>query len=263
MSSKRYAIGMLSAAMLYLGSAACTPQANTQTILSGQKPLPSLEPIATQSPVANGTEAFAEIQGLEQAYQAEIGVQSGWLHLETRHTSDSSIDRGSLPNGAKIPTDYRMVSWYYLDESGVVVKAHTEMVDEAGSVVQESVFLDGRTTNVTLNHVFATAPYRVDFTGGIENDLSNPAVIVVRSEPAPGQVLFEISVPGNGIASGVSTESVRKTRSLFDTLSGALLSTETIFVAPDGNEQVFERMEVTVSERVETPPAEVMKALSP
>ena len=156
-----------------------------------------------------------------------------------------------------------MVSWYYLDESGVVVKAHTEMVDEAGSVVQESVFLDGRTTNVTLNQVFATAPYRVDFTGGIENDLSNPAVIVVRSEPAPGQVLFEISVPGNGIASGVSTESVRKTRSLFDTLSGALLSTETIFIAPDGNEQVFERMEVTVSERVETPPAEVMKALSP
>ncbi len=261
---QRNAVYIVGAMMLVVSTCGCVPQQSvvtTPTALPMPTALPALEPIPTRTPVVSGTAAFAEIKALEKTYEAEIGDQSGWIHRETSHISDSSVDHGVLPNGQKIPNEYRMVDWYFLDDTGMVVQASSIMVDTAGQVVQEAVFTDHTTTNLTLNQVFSTAPHRLDFSGGIENDLSNSAVTVVRTEPAPGQVLFEIMIPAHGVDEGLPSSTMRKTRSLFDTNTGAMLSTEMLYVASDGQERLFERVEVLVSERVESPPAEVMKAL--
>lgn len=93
------------------------------------------------------------------------------------------------------------------------------------------------------------------------NDLSNSVVPVVRREPAPGQVLFEITVPAYGVDEGLPSTSLRQTRALFDLATGALLYTETLLLGSEGDVQLIERVEVAASERVDTPPVAVTLAL--
>ncbi len=224
-------------------------------------PMPPVGPVAPLEPAPAGAAAYAEIKALDAAFAAGLGDEGGWIHIESVHLSDPPVDHGALPDGRSIPAAYRMIDWYLRDETGLVVKALSTMVTATGEVLQQAVFNGQTTTNVTLNQVFSTAPYRLDFSRGIVSDLSNSAVTVVRREPAPGQVLFEITVPAYGVDVGLPSTSQRRTRSLFDLATGALLYTETLSLGSEGDLQLVERVEVAVSERVGTPPAEVTLAL--
>jgi len=89
-----------------------------------------------------------------------------WLHLV--YQINSEVNNGViLPNGEPMPSSYNEDGWYYVNKNGLIEKSVLSLKDEAGNVLQQTVFTEGVEINLTFGFKAENlAPYELKLDRG-------------------------------------------------------------------------------------------------
>lgn len=195
---------------------------------------------------------------LEKARRAYI--MPGWLHIRSETESFRS-DMSTLPDGTPIPTHWQDESWTLIDAEGLAIQSVSLQDTGDARTSQVSTFQDGVWKNLTygtLDEGEKTYLMTLD-SGFLENVEKFMAILELdysTEQIGTDQVaIFIVSVPTH-----VSRSSPNKiTKYYFSTETGLLLRLEEYRPSPTGELELISRITTVMIERVEQPPAEVMK----
>ncbi|NCP16467.1 hypothetical protein GW866_05420 [bacterium] len=237
--------------------------ANTTTSV----PVPSVN-APTPLPVSNAS-VEQVIQNLNAKSISEI--KSTWLHIQERQVFDTDLpNNGVLPNGMAIPNEQINDTWYHVNDQGLVIETVSIMRTTDGQVVQVGVSSNGTGWNSATDEIGAQEQFNlVGLDGGFLGDLmwletfgKKPELVnITLPNRHPGvqvTILDKFDTPMKGDAYSKPAVSA-ETRATFDSVTGYLISKETMFWFEDGSSRVFSRViqEITI----ESPTTEALSYL--
>lgn len=196
-------------------------------------------------------------------------IKPGWLHFvyqEEHPEAQSSAEY----NGITIPATFVLDTWYQLDSSLSVVEGVTIMRDEAGQIVQVTVYRDRVWHNLTMQEDFSveqSPSVRLDgrFLAQLEDSFTNGGKISQTSVASNGQELtlfqyeetFDPPIVLNDLAIPVKKG---QRYAYFDPISGHLAMLETVFTTLNGKEIMTLRTSLQLIENI-NPPNEILAYL--
>jgi hypothetical protein len=202
-----------------------------------------------------------------------LNNKPGWLHVTEKATYDVDKENlGTLSNGAVIPLQYEVNTWYHINDRGLVFQYVLIQTTMDNETVQVSVFMDQLITNLMTNTVIQKQPYSlgamdyhfsdemVDFT----DRTGKPATLKLTKVDGHQAAVFTLDETLSEPATTENyTQPVYGTRTIayYDTQSGLLFRLERIRIFKDGSERTFYRTDITVEQNA-TPPSEVLDYLN-
>lgn len=206
-------------------------------------PFPTLPVPANQA--TSDTQALLDLM---EFWQKPLLDSPGWIHLRTRTEMPNGND---LYAGLK---EYTNDDWFQIDtQAKVVATIHIDRRMD-GTVLQQVVSQNGKTTNLTFGNTGEFKPYPLDLAYAVKDTLKagnkvKQSNITVNGKPA---ILLMLN--------GMFTR-----RDAIDAASGAWLYTETVKLQTGDDAltggSLDTRTTLEIAERVATPPTDVMALL--
>jgi len=202
-------------------------------------------------------------------WMGETLSSAGWLHVVTSHDREKE-QSSSLPSGQVIPEDYKTITWYFLNEEGLVSEMVTFMADLGGRIIQESTFSKGIWRNLTIGEKWAGDPYAIQLDFGFSQDVARSSQTsvfidhyIIELDGASVDVysiedFFDHPVNMEGFDKPIIS-GTRK--AYFDSNSGALLKVERTLTAEDETVYIVETALFVTVEQVESPPDYILDYL--
>ncbi len=176
-----------------------------------------------------------------------------------------SYSAGDLPDGTPIPEDFSQDAWYLLDDELHIIAATSQMLNEAGQSVQDSVLFGALWRNLTFGIETAASDPTIKFDLGYASqwllDTRFP-VDVARSEhtAADGRRTLLYSAREMNSTTYAEYTAVEE-RASFDAETGRLLAVERYGLSDLGEWQFIQSATYVVLERVPEPSAHVLDLL--
>jgi len=201
-----------------------------------------------------------------------IYATAGWVHTASKTEGFSSLS-DTMPDGSPIPMMWSTDVWLLLDEKGYVVSGITIQDTGSPSTSQVSIFKDGIWNNLTLGTTTDTGnpednkPYR-PADQILEQALTWKDVVKLEAEytvigeervmeySMTSRSLKPYEIGGDGY---MVMGNVLKYYLSMET--GLVMMIEQYDITPEDQLKLIQRITTIVDEKVEQPPAEVMKYL--
>jgi hypothetical protein len=202
----------------------------------------------------------------------DITIQPGWLHVTEKATYDVDKENlGTLSNGAVVPLQYQVDTWYHINDRGLVFQYVLIQSTLDGETVQVSVYTDQVIRNLMTNTVIQKEAYSlgamdyhfsdemVDFT----DRTGKSATLKLTKVDGHQAAIFTLD---ETLSEPTTTENYNqpvygtRTIAYYDTQSGLLFRFERIRIFKDGSERTFYYTDITVEQNA-NPPADILDYL--
>lgn len=275
-----WSLSLFAALTLILGSCSpLMPATYPNPSVAVSSPIP-VQPMQTQGPVTDlsiptSKQAWMPV-GSEQVKKNEeilaiarpllekaraAYVTPGWLYVRSK-TESFRVETSTLPDGTPIPTKWQDETWTLVDENGRA--AQSVSIQDTGDekTSQTSTFQNGVWKNLTYG-TSDGAPektYSIPLDSGFLENAENYKDILEldynTDQIGTEQVtVFIVSGPTH-----VSQSRPNKiTKYYFSTETGLLLRIEEYEPSPKGEFELSYRIDTEIIEKVNQPPAEVMR----
>lgn len=222
----------------------------------------------TVVPQPSQTQVAADVLSFVNGWESSFLSKRGWLHVRER-VEQSGMELGTLPDGNPVAMNYVSESWYFLDDTGQVIAAVSQMSDLDRPEVQVSVFENLVWKNLTFGTTNPGEKFSLNLDHGVRTNMAS----IVKGATSPRVQAQETLASGRQVLEvttyedfsppitpeGVDGPIARVThRSLFDALSGAPISFEETLRSDSGKERMVSSVSVDVVERSSEPPSDVL-----
>jgi len=189
-----------------------------------------------------------------------ITKKPGWLHVTETIVYDVDKENlGDLPNGASIPLQYKMETWYHISPEGKVYEYVQIQTTTDGEIIQYSIFKDQVIRNPITSYSMQMPPYPL---GALDYHFSNEmadfmdrtgqtAKVKVTKKDGHNAAIFTLE---ETLSEPTTTENYKKpiygtrTVAYYDTDTGLLFHFERIRIFKNGTERTFYRTDITVEQ---------------
>ena len=201
-----------------------------------------------------------------------ITKKAGWLHLTENIVYDVDKENlGLLPNGAAIPLQHKMETWYHISPAGKVYEYVQIQTAMDGEILQYSTYKDQVISNPITNYSMQMPSYPLEaldyhFSKEMADFMDRTgqnAKVKVTTKDGHNAAIFTIE---ETLSEPTTTENYKepiygtRTVAYFDTDTGLLFHLERIRIFKNGTERTFYRTDITVEQNA-TPTNEILDYL--
>lgn len=243
------------------------------------QPTPTLGPVMDMSmPTSQETQIWLPVGAEQVAKNEEVMaiarpllekarrayIMPGWLHIRSETESFRS-DMSTLPDGTPIPTHWQDESWTLIDAEGLAIQSVSLQDTGDARTSQVSTFQDGVWKNLTygtLDEGEETYSIPLDncFSKDAEDSINFITLEYNDTETVEAERVLMITLNGPKMSPQSTSSYMRKCYYSMET--GLLLRMEQYRPSPTRELEIASRSDIKVTEKVEQPPAEVMKYFS-
>lgn len=258
-------------------------------IISAQDPLVTVEALPTDqpTPTVEKAEALNQEESSEENKEVALAreeivatltefnnrisnsfLSPGWLHISS-HSENFTMASETFDDGTPIPTEEQVDNWYFIDETGEVVKA--VLIHDTGdpNTTQIVVYQDRRFINLLFpnmdsdeeeDFVLSLDYHLEEFLQGnvdipvemsVDTETGLTSIILdIRYEKVVSYQNADVTVLGH-----ISTYQ-------FDSQTGLLKMLEQSYIVPDGSRILNYRHVTQLAEKVDIPPDWVLEYLN-